>query len=558
MRGLRTTISIITLLATITGCGGSSPVAPVTPVTPIAPVSTAKYTVGGTVTGLRGPGLVVEDSYGNAFDIDDLALSSSGSFTFHSQLGSGVKYGIGVETQPLTPPQFCQVANGSGTVGSANVTNVQVTCGIGYTVGGTVSGLAGSGMILQIESYEPPGASDDPALIGSPLPVKSDGAFTLDSVYPSKFPGGEFVGVTQQPSSPTQRCVVDNADISIQGANDIGVAVLCSEFAYVANAADNGLSTYQVDATSGALLAVGVPIATGRFPYAVVGTTSKRFVYVANQDSNDVSAFSVNVETGALAAVPGSPFAVGTAPQALTLYRDSFLYVANTGSNSLAAFAINSTTGALTPLSPSTYATGTSPSSVAAHPLGSFLYVANNGDSKDISAFVIDGATGGLTPMTGSPFAAGASPSSLAFGSQGKFLYSANSGPMNSSVSGFSVGLDGPLTALNGSPFQLAVSNHFATDPTGSYLYGTTGSTIVGYSINVTTGLLTSLPGFPLVSGADSRSLALDPAGQFLYVVNAGSASVSGFRFDGFTGGLTPLAGSPFAAGNSPDSLTAL
>jgi 6-phosphogluconolactonase len=537
------------VLAALSACGGedSGSVAPVAPVIPGTP---AKYTVGGTVTGLAGPGLVLENYVGNP--VDDLAISASGSFTFGVQLLSGAEYGIDVKTQSLTPPQYCQVANDLGTVGTANVTNVQVTCEAGYTVGGTVSGLVGSGLVLQIENTQVPNDPSDPEYVGSPLPVNTNGAFTLDSVYPA-MSGGDFVKITQQPSSPTQRCLIENALIGIQSANDTSIAVACSEFSYVANAADNTLSAYRVDATTGALLVLGAPTATGKSPYAVAGTKDRQFVYVGNEGSNDVSAFAVNVQTGALTAVSGSPFAAGTDPRALTLYFD-ILYVANRGSNTLSAFILDATTGALTPLSPATYAAGQGPSSLAVDPTGQFLYVANNGGSNDISAFVIDPVTNGLTPMTGSPFAAGANPLGLAFGASGKFLYTANSGTMNSSISGLSVDpLSGALTPLNGSPFPLAVSSYIAIDSIGAYLYVTTGAGVLGYSIDATTGLLTSLPGFPVVSGVNSFSLTLDPTSQFLYVANSGSANVSGFKFDGSTGGLTPLAGSPFAAGNQPE-----
>jgi len=534
------------VLAALTACGGgdSGAVAPSVPVTP------ATYTVGGTVTGLAGPGLVLENS--NSLGPDDLAVSSSGSFAFGVQLGGGVGYDIGVKTQPLTPPQYCQVANGSGIIGAANVTNVQVSCGAGYTVGGTVSGLVGAGLVLQIENTQVPNDPSDPDYVGSPLPVNTNGAFTLDSVYPAMFSGGDFVKITKQPSSPTQRCLAYNPGISIQSANDTSVSVACSEFSYVTNAADNTVSAYRVDATTGALLTVGAPTATGTSPYAVVGTNDRKFVYVGNEGSNDVSAFAVNVETGALTAVSGSPFAAGTDPRALTLYFD-ILYVANWGSNTLSAFARDAATGALTPLSPATYATGQGPSSLAVDPTGQFLYVANNGGSNDISAFVIDPVTNGLTPMAGSPFAAGANPLSLAFGAGGKFLYAANPGT-NPSISGFTIdSSSGALTPLSGSAFPAAVSSYIAADLSGAYLYVTTGAGVVGYAIDATTGLLTALPGFAVVAGANPHSVTLDPTSQFVYVANSGSANVSGFRFDASTGGLTPITGSPFAAGNQPD-----
>jgi 6-phosphogluconolactonase len=532
--------------AALAACGGGDAGA----VAPITPVTAATYTVGGTVTGLAGPGLVLENYMG--FPADDLAIGTSGSFTFGKQLLSGAGYAIDVKTQPLTPPQYCQVTNDTGTVGTANVSNVQVTCAAGFTVGGTVSGLAGAGLVVQIENNQLPNSPDAPGFVGSPLAVNTNGAFTLDSVYPAMFSGGDFVKITQQPSSPTQRCLLENAGIDIQGANDTRVAVACSEFAYVSNATDNTLSAYRVDPTTGGPVAVGTPIATGKSPYALVGTDDRKFLYVGNEGSNDISVFAVDVATGALTAVPGSPFAAGTDPRGLALFYGYYLYVANTGSDTVSAFAIDAT-GALTPLSPATYATGHGPSSVAVDSADSFLYVTNNGGSDGISAFVIDPATGGLSPVAGSPFAAGANPFSLAFGAGGKFLYVANPGT-NPSISGFAVdSSSGALTPLGFSPFPAAVNSHIATDPSGAYLYVTTAAGVVGYAIDATTGLLTSLPGFPVVAGANAYSISLDPTSQFLYVANSGSADVSGFRFDAATGGLTPITGSPFAAGNQPE-----
>ncbi|HEX3847266.1 MAG TPA: hypothetical protein VHV81_07770, partial [Steroidobacteraceae bacterium] len=55
----------------------------------------AKYTVSGTLTGLSGSGLVLEDNSG-----DDLALDSNGTFVFSSALSNGDSYSVTVKTQP--------------------------------------------------------------------------------------------------------------------------------------------------------------------------------------------------------------------------------------------------------------------------------------------------------------------------------------------------------------------------------------------------------------------------------------------------------------------------
>ncbi len=107
--------------------------------------TTNKYTVGGTVAGLVGTGLVLQDNSG-----DNLSVTANGSFTFATSVASGATYTVSVKAQPSTPTQTCQVSGGSGTVGAANVTSVSVNCAINtYAIGGTVSGLVGTGLILE-------------------------------------------------------------------------------------------------------------------------------------------------------------------------------------------------------------------------------------------------------------------------------------------------------------------------------------------------------------------------------------------------------------------------
>jgi 6-phosphogluconolactonase (cycloisomerase 2 family) len=52
-------------------------------------------------------------------------------------------------------------------------------------------------------------------------------------------------------------------------------------------------------------------------------------------------------------------------------------------------------------------------------------------------------------------------------------------------------------------------------------------------------------------------SVTTDPSGKFLYVTNENPAdnTVSAYVIDANTGALTPVAGSPFAAGHNPQSI---
>ena len=54
------------------------------------------------------------------------SASANGTFTFATALATGAPYSVTVQTNPAG--QTCTVSDGSGTVGSANVTSVAVSC----------------------------------------------------------------------------------------------------------------------------------------------------------------------------------------------------------------------------------------------------------------------------------------------------------------------------------------------------------------------------------------------------------------------------------------------
>ncbi len=87
------------------------------------------YSIGGTVTGLSGT-VVLQNNGG-----DDLSVSSSGPFTFNTPLAGGATYNVTVKTSPSG--QTCTVSGGSGTVASANVTNIAVACTDNSATGGS-------------------------------------------------------------------------------------------------------------------------------------------------------------------------------------------------------------------------------------------------------------------------------------------------------------------------------------------------------------------------------------------------------------------------------------
>ena len=105
--------------------GTSGTVASANVTSVVVTCTTNIYTIGGTVSGLSGTGLVLQDNGGNNLSVS----AGATSFTFTTAIASGSTFNVTVFSQPSNPTQTCGVTAGaSGTVASANVTSVVVTC----------------------------------------------------------------------------------------------------------------------------------------------------------------------------------------------------------------------------------------------------------------------------------------------------------------------------------------------------------------------------------------------------------------------------------------------
>ena len=117
--------SVNLTLSNVRGCAalGAQTSAVLTIVDNDRPLAQSAFSVGGTVTGILGSGLVLR----HATTGENLA-TGNGPFTFLQVLPVGFSYNVSVGTQPSNPSQICTVTNGTGTMGNANVTNVAVDC----------------------------------------------------------------------------------------------------------------------------------------------------------------------------------------------------------------------------------------------------------------------------------------------------------------------------------------------------------------------------------------------------------------------------------------------
>ncbi len=179
------------------GGGGGSPTGP--------------FTIGGSVLGLKGTGLLLQDNGG-----DDLTVTGSGTvaFTFKTSIASGGTYNVTIKTQPSSPTQTCSVTAGTGTA-TANVTSIQVVCAPIFNIGGSVSGLLGTGLTLQDNG-------------GDNLVVAGTGNVNFTFATPLLSGATYTVTILTQPTTPVQTCSLANATGTVNG-NVTNVNIICSQ-----------------------------------------------------------------------------------------------------------------------------------------------------------------------------------------------------------------------------------------------------------------------------------------------------------------------------------------
>lgn len=390
-----------------------------------------------------------------------------------------------------------------------------------------------------------------------------------------------------------------------------------NKFVYVCNRTSNTVSIFSINASTGALTAAGT-MRTQRQPYAMAiaaGSAAPVYVpkwaYCSNSADNTISRYTINASTGALSPGSNAPTVSSGGTQPLWLEIEPtgrFLYALNRDDSGaqrgLQAFSINQTTGALTAIG-ARVATDVGPRRFAIEPSGRFLYVAHDGaqsiwsyginpttglltqlaapygnipmkhavwgltidstgltllvpsfDNGAVDAFAIDLATGNLTLMaTSAP--QGTTPRPVRSDPSARFVYTGNDKApevsawrLDATPAFTTVGSYGAINNGNASStIQIDVV------PSGAFAYCANWATnnVSRFSVNSTTGALTSLGTTNL--GTRPQGVIVDPSGQFLYAANSGSNTISCFTINQTTGALTAISGT-VNTGNTPHTVT--
>jgi uncharacterized delta-60 repeat protein len=120
------------------------------------PAEDLTFTIGGTVTGLEGTGLVLHEAS------NEDVTPGNGPFTFAVAVPDGSPYTVTVAVQPADPVQVCTVTNGSGTIAGADVADVAVSCVTPAPATGLDPGFGDAGKITNAALQEVEGVALQP------------------------------------------------------------------------------------------------------------------------------------------------------------------------------------------------------------------------------------------------------------------------------------------------------------------------------------------------------------------------------------------------------------
>jgi hypothetical protein len=189
------------------------------------------YSIGATVVGLKGSGFVLQDMSGALINVAANGGTSQ-KVSFPVKVPTGTVFDVSVKTQPSTPTQLCEVTGGKGSVVAADVDSITVNCTDQYTVGGTVTGLAGKDLVLENN-----GAADT-------VTVNANGTFAFPKPLA---PGASYaVTIKTNPTDLWQTCafVADGggaATGTVGNANITDIAINCTTNKYTLGVKLTGL-----------------------------------------------------------------------------------------------------------------------------------------------------------------------------------------------------------------------------------------------------------------------------------------------------------------------------
>ena len=278
----------------------------------------------------------------------------------------------------------------------------------------------------------------------------------------------------------------------------------------------------------------------------------------ATTSSDQILGFTI-ATSGALTAL--TPISGPTNSQNIASQGDE-VFFADPPSNQVAAYTLDITTGGITAAAGSPFSLGTGLSGPSALVVDNYNNLYATEPNGTIVGYTTQGNGIVTTPLPGSPYPAGVTPTQMAYAflnSPGVALYASDPGDSVGGILAFTVNTDGSLSQLSGSPFATVAGGGPSyllqvTDASeNQFLFASLSNTgqVAAFSIDPTTGALTSVPGSPFTVGNGPGSLASAflNGTEELFVFNTFDHTVAAFTIAS-NGSLTPL-GSPVPVGTA-------
>jgi Lactonase, 7-bladed beta-propeller len=255
---------------------------------------------------------------------------------------------------------------------------------------------------------------------------------------------------------------------------------------------------------------------------AVVNLTNQKYLYIPFSNGT-VYGYAIDGTTGALTSVPNSPYTVPGGTSITVNPAGTFLFVSDNVTGGISVFSISATDGSLTAVG-SPFASGIRAAQLTTDGLGDYLYATAGTGGAQVAAMSI-GSTGALTLVPGSPFSFNMA--KVLGDNSGKYLLGISG--FDSHIHVFNIGSQGVITEATaaGSPFATAgLPENIVLSPNGNFVYAFDGeeTPMEGYSLNVSTGVLTAVSGSPF-TGINLEVGQFDQSGLYLFGTSEGSLS---------------------------------
>lgn len=282
-------------------------------------------------------------------------------------------------------------------------------------------------------------------------------------------------------------------------------------------------------------------------------TLTVDFVYVASSKAagadnyGEINIFEINSESGKMRQIPASPVpSGGRYPVAEATSADyQSLFVANQDDNNIVQFVIGSD-GKLYPYN-TVNTPGIFPLAMAANKSNLFVLDTYQPIPTCSNAAPCSGSIAVIPLLAGGSGSSAPCTASVCLGTPAT----------NSSISA----QYWPLTVAS-SPNDVIVPTGVNVLPSGSFVYVTaydsTAKPNVGYVFAYAVGsggVLTPVAGSPFAAGVLPSSIASDSTGSYVYATDYSRSLVMGYTVSASTGVLSPMTSGPFKTGTAPSSI---